>query len=206
MVQSTCYSYLFRQIIVIYTHLNPINLGNRAINIFVSLLIHLLLLFATIRSIRDYSLYSVTIRSLFATIRTIRPLFVTIRLYSRLFATIRDYSRLFATIRDYSSLFVTIRDYSHYSVTIRVLSLANVRSPCRPLAYFDINETDGCLKLTSVRNNRCWLLDNFYFQPCPWWLHVLLRIFANLLLRRTWLTHSFTSNPVKKLLLTTLTL
>ena len=114
----------FRQIIVIYTHLNPINLGNRAINIFVSLLIHLLLLFATIRSIRSlFGHYSVTIRSLFATIRTIRPLFVTIRLYSR----------LFATIRDYSSLFVTIRDYSHYSVTIRVLSLANVRSPCRPL-------------------------------------------------------------------------
>ena len=117
MVQSTCHSNLFRQIIVIYTHLNPINLGNRAINIFVSSFTFTIryysLLFATIRY---YSLYSVTIRSLFATIRTIRPLFVTIRLYSRLFATIRDYSGLFVTIRHYSRLFALFGHYSGFII------------------------------------------------------------------------------------------
>ena len=116
MVQSTCYSNLFRQIIVIYTHLNSINLGNRAINIFVSLLIHLLLLFATIRY---YSLYSFTIRSLFG---HYSRLFAPFGHCLSLFASIRDYSRLFGTIHHYSSLFVTIRHYSrlfalfgHYS-------------------------------------------------------------------------------------------
>ena len=62
----------FCQITGIYTHLNSINLLHRAINIFISLLIHLFLLFATIR---HYS-----------------PLFATIRHYSSLFTTIHHYS------------------------------------------------------------------------------------------------------------------
>ena len=77
-------------------------------------------LFATIRTIRDYSHYSYY-SGLFA-IRYSRlfairysgfpdtpPPFATIhhyiRLFSRLFATIRQHSRLFATIRDCSPLF-----------------------------------------------------------------------------------------------------
>ena len=81
----------FYQIIVIYTHLNPINLWNRAINIFISLLIHLFLLFATIR---HYS--------------SLSSLFVTIRHYSSLFVTTRHYSRLFALFGHYSG-FITSR-------------------------------------------------------------------------------------------------
>ena len=52
-----------------YTHLNPINLQNRAMNIFISLSIHLFLLITTIRhysslfvTVRDFSHYSVAIR------------------------------------------------------------------------------------------------------------------------------------------------
>ena len=55
----------FCQITGIYTHLNPINLLNRAINIFISLLIHLFLLFAIIR---HYSSLFVTIHHYSVTI------------------------------------------------------------------------------------------------------------------------------------------
>ena len=78
MIETQSISCLLCQIIGIYTHLNPLNLWNRATNIFISLLIHLFLLFATIRR------YS--------------SLFVTIRRYSRLFALFGHYSSLFATI------------------------------------------------------------------------------------------------------------
>ena len=106
MVQSTCYSNLFSSNNRYIHTFESSNLGNRAINIFVSLLIHLLLLFATIRSIRSlFGHYSVTIRD-----------------YSHHSATVCHYSPLFATIRDYSGLFITIRHYSrlfalfgHYS-------------------------------------------------------------------------------------------
>ena len=84
--------FLFCQMIGTYTHLNPINLWNRAINIFISLLINLLLLFVTIR---NYS-------PLFATIRHYSPIFVPSFYYSPLFVTIRHYSRLFALFGHYS--------------------------------------------------------------------------------------------------------
>ena len=72
MIETQSISCLLCQIIGIYTHLNPLSLWNRATNIFISLLIHLFLLFATIRR------------------------------YSRLFALFGHYSSLFATIRHYS--------------------------------------------------------------------------------------------------------
>ena len=100
---------LFCQIIAIYTHFDPITQWNRAINIFISLLIHLLLLFATIRHNSP----------LFVTIRHYSSLFVTIRHYSRLFALFGHHSSLFAAICIIRSPFVIIRDYLHYSVTIR---------------------------------------------------------------------------------------
>ena len=135
---------LFCQIIGIYTHLNPMNLWYRATNIFISLLIHLFFLFATIRRYSSLFATICTIRSpfgqyssLFATVCTIRSLLVTIRHYSRLFALFGHYSSLFITIRDclhysvtirhYSRLFVTIRSLfvtiRHYSVTIRHYSV-----------------------------------------------------------------------------------
>ena len=68
------------------------NPWNRAINIFISLLIHLFLLFATIRR------YS----SLFVAIRDYLHYSVTIRHYSRLFA-------LFGLYYKYSSVFTELR-------------------------------------------------------------------------------------------------
>ena len=57
-------------------------------------------------TIRYYSLYSVTIRSLFG---HYSRLFAPFGHCLSLFASIRDYSRLFGTIHHYSSLFATIR-------------------------------------------------------------------------------------------------
>ena len=90
MIETQYISCLLCQIIGIYTHLNPLNLRNRATNIFISLLIHSFLLFATIRR------------------------------YSSLFVTIRRYSRLFALFGHYSSLFATIRHYSGYIASTAV--------------------------------------------------------------------------------------
>ena len=107
--QYMSYHMPFCQIIAIYTHFDPITQWNRATNIFISLLIHLLLLFATIRHNSP----------LFVTIRHYSSLFVTIRHHSSPFVTIRHYSPLFATVCTIRSPFVTIRGYLHYSVTIR---------------------------------------------------------------------------------------
>ena len=96
---------LLSQIIGIYTHLNPMNPWNRAINIFISLLIHLFLLFATIRR------YS--------------SLFVTIRLYSSLVVAIRDYLHYLVTIRHYSRLFALFGLYCKYSSVFAELRVKN---------------------------------------------------------------------------------
>ena len=88
-----------------------------ASSIFISLLIHLFLLFLTIR---DYSQQLSGFQN-----------------YSSLFATIPSSYSGFITVRDYSPLFVTSR---HYSPLIRVLLLAILfPAECTGQKYYQVH-------------------------------------------------------------------
>ena len=84
------------------------NPWNRAINIFISLWIHLFLLSPLFVAIRHYS-----------------SLFVTIRHYSSLFVAIRDYLHYLITIRHYSRLFALFGLYCKYSSVFAELRVKN---------------------------------------------------------------------------------